>query len=154
MEHLDQETQRRVWQRVQSRDPVQMPQLPVENVKTLLLTARENLAAYTWLQKQMGMKHREAMNGLVRETRKSIACLQGIGRLQGEPVRISIMKPVPDHPRRTLEKCYHRERKLWDAWQNRREDPEFGVVFHKLSRQAREHCAVIMEILGQMDPGK
>lgn len=151
MEKLDKELQNRVWQRVQNREPVPMPQLPEENLKSLLLTARENLVAYTQLQKQMGPGMRENLNRLRLETQRSIACMQGICRLRGEPIKSHRMEPMRENDRRMLEKCYHRERKLCTAWEQRAVDPEYGMVFQKLSRQAGEHCTMLMELLGTLE---
>ena len=151
MEQLDREMQKRVWQRVQSREPVQMPEMPGETLKSLLLTARENHAAYTHLQKQMGPNHRDMVNRLRQGSQRTIACLQGICRLRGETVKSFRMDAGREDTRRALEKCYHRERKLCAAWEQRVVDPEFGMVFEKLGHLTREHCAILMELLGNLE---
>lgn len=150
MENLDKDLQKRVWQRVQSRETAELPQPQTDNIKSLILTAQENSTAYGQLQKQMGPKNREILTRLRRETRSSIACMQGICRLRGEQAKAPQLMPPRDPARRALEKCYHRERKLCGEWEQRITDPEHGMVFRRLAEQGRARCAVIMELLGEM----
>ena len=151
MEQLDREMQKRVWQRVQSREPEQMPQLPMDNIKPLILTAQENLAAYQYLSGQMGQRYRDTLTHLQRETQKSIACMQGVCHMRGEQVKVPQIKAAREPGRRMLGKCYHRERKLWREWEQRISDPEHGVVFGQMANQSRERCGMIMELLGKLE---
>lgn len=148
MEELDRELQKRVWQRVQNREE---PVLPAEdNLKALILTAQENAVAYQRLARQVSQKDRERLLRLHRESKQCIACLRGICRLRGEQVKEPRLPGTKEQPHRALEKCYHRERKLWSEWERRASDGEHGAVFAGLSRQAREHCMALMEMLGEM----
>ena len=151
MEELDRDLQRRVWDRVQSRQDTQMPPLKQENVKAFLLPVQENSAVYQQLGRQMPGKDGEKIRRLHQESQRCIACIKGICRLQGEQVKLKPLLPPKEPARRLLERCYHREKRLWSAWEQRSVDPEHGVVFGRLSQQAREHCVTIMEILGEME---
>ena len=150
MEELDRELQKRVWSRVQNRGENQMPPLKQENLKVFFLPIQENIAAYQQLARQNTGKSGEKLRRLHQESQQYIACIKGICRLQGEQVKLKPLMPPKEQARRMLEKCYHREKRLWSAWEQRSLDPEHGVVFGRLAQQAREHCVTIMEILGQL----
>lgn len=151
MEQLDQELQKRVWERVQGREKADMPPLRQDNLKPWMMTAQENAAAYQQLARQMTGKHAEQLKKLEQETQKCIACMRGICRLRGEKVKVPALTAPKEPAQRTLEKCYHRERRLWEEAERRASDPEHGIIFGKLSRQAGERCAVLLEILGRME---
>ncbi len=148
---LDREMQKRVWERVQSREPVQMPQLKRDSVKPLLYPAQENSSVYQSLSRQLQGKSGEKLRRLHQEAQTCIACIKGMCRLRGEPVKIPQLTAPKEPARRALEKCYHREKQLWSEYENRAADPEHGVVFGRLAHQAREHCVTILELLGEME---
>ena len=152
MEKLDKELQSRVWQRVQSRDKMEMPTLGQENLKPLILTAQENLTAYQQLGRQIQGKNGEKIGKLRQETNRAIACMKGICRLRGEPVKNPPLPAEKEPANRALMKCYRRERSLWSDWERLAGDPEYGPVYAGLCHQAREHCVTIMELLGSLDP--
>ena len=151
MEQLDKDLQKRVWQRVQTRsEPVDVPAV-MENLKPLILTAQENAVAYRHMAQSAGPRSRQRWQKLYRNTRRCLECMRGICRMKGEPVQIPNLRAEPEPVARTLQKCYHRERRLWEAWERRIGDPEHGAVYGELARQAREHCTEIMEMLGRME---
>ena len=94
---LDREMQRRVWERVQRREPEQMLPLKRENVKPLLYPAQENSAAYQSLSRRMPGKDAEKCRRLHQETQKCIACMKGMCRLRGEQVKLQPL-PAPKEP--------------------------------------------------------
>jgi hypothetical protein len=148
---LDREMQRRVWDRVQGREPVQMPSLKPGSLKPLLYPAQENSAVYQSLSHRLQGKDGEKCRRLHQESQKWIACIKGMCRLQGEAIKVPQLTAPKEPTRRALEKCYHREKHLWTEYENRSADPEHGVVFGRLAQQAREHCVTILEILGELE---
>lgn len=147
MEYPDRDLQQRVWQRVGNRE---LPMLtPGESIKAWILTAQENAAAYLCMSRQPGAKEKARLQRLYRESRQWIACLRGICRMEGEAVAVPQVVCHPEAGYRTLEKCYHRERKLWEEWERRSGESVHGPVYGKLARQAQEHCVTIMEMLGR-----
>ena len=153
MEKLDKELQNRVWQRVQSREKLEMPSLEQTNLRPLILTAQENVAAYQNLSRQIPGKDGEKARRLWQESQKCIACMKGICRARGEQVKVPQLRAEKEPVKRALMKCYHRERKLWGEWEQRSGEAEHGLVFGRLAQQAREHCVTIMEILGNLEKG-
>ena len=151
MEKLDKELQARVWQRVQSREKLEMPPLGQENLRPLILAAQENAVAYQNLSRQFQGKDGEKLRRLQQESQKCIACMKGICRVRGEQVKVPQLNWEKEPAKRALMKCYHRERKLWNEWEQRSAEPEHGLVFGRLAQQAREHCVSIMEVLGDLE---
>lgn len=149
MEKLDRELQKRVWDRVQSREVLPPP--VGDNLKALILLAQENAVAYQRIGRQMHPRSRERVLRMHRESRQCIACMKGISRLRGEAVQEPRLPVVAEPVCRSLEKCYRRERQLWTEWERRSTDPEHGAVFSGLAQQAQGRCMTIMELLGKME---
>lgn len=150
MEQLDKQLQQRVWQRVTGREPAETPPQRRENWKPLVMAAQENLAAYRYLAQQLP-RYREPLGHLARETRKCIARIRGICGLRGERVKLPLPEPVREPARRSLEKCYHRQQKMWQEMDSRTGDPEYGVVFTQLARQGADLCVALTELLGKLE---
>ena len=152
MENLDRELQSRVWQRVQNRTMPDMPPLGKENVKPLLLLLQENSQAYQQLSQRLPGAEGEKLRQLRQESRKCIHCLKGIALLAGEKVKVPQL-PVEKEPvKKMLMKCCRRERELWNGFVHRAEQPEFGIVYARLARQAGERYAALLELLGNLEP--
>ena len=151
MERLDKELQQRVWQRVQSREKTDLPLLEQENLRPLLLALQENGAAYQNLSRQLPGKEGEKARKLWQESQRCLACLKGICRIRGESVKLPQLPVQKEQVQRSLMKCYHRERNLWSEWEHRSGDGEYGPVYAQLARQARDRCASVMEILGNLE---
>ena len=149
MDELDRELQKRVWKRVQGNST--MPPLGKLNVKPWILSAQENAAAYQSLSHTLTGRESEQMKRLQMESQKCIACMKGICRLRGEKVKLGPLPPKKENQRNTLEKCYHREKQLWQNFEQHSGEPEHGIVFARLAHQAQEHCVSIMELLGRLE---
>ena len=151
MEGMNREMQKRVWERVQGRQAEQMPPLKRDNLKALLYPIQENGAAYQNLSSQLGGRDGEKLRRLHQEQRRCASCIKGLCRLRGEQVKTPPVQVPREPARRCLEKCYHREKRLWQEYEDRSLDPDHGIVFGRLAQQAREHCVTILEILGEME---
>ena len=152
MDQVDRQMEKRVWDRVRQREPgANMPQLQQDSLKPWILAAQENASAYRNLALQLIGKPWEGLRRLEQESSRSVWCLQGISALRGEGSKLTPL-PVPrENPRRTLEKCYHRSRRLWEEMELRASDPEYGPVFRKLARQTEDHCAAVAELIGKLE---
>ena len=151
MEKLDKELQAKVWQRVQSREKLEMPQLGQENLKPMILAAQENLGIYQQLSRQLPGKAGEKIGKLRQGTQSAIACMKGLCRVRGEQVKVPQL-PVEKEPAvRALMKCYRRERKLYSDWERLSGDPEYGPVYAVLGRQTGDRCMTLLEVLGGLE---
>lgn len=151
MDELDRDLQKRVWQRVQYREKVEMPPLGKDNLRPWMTMAQENAAAYQSLHRQFSGKEAEQLRRLQQESQRCIACMKGICRLRGEKVKQGNFQAPKEPPGRALEKCYHRERRFSEGCGEQSADSEHGIVFSRLALQAQEHCMTILEILGRME---
>lgn len=151
MEHLDKAMESRVWQRVQSRTQEETSPQQRDNLKSAVLAAQENAVACRNLSLQLIGKQWEPLRRLETENVKLAQCLRGICALRGEAVKLTPLTRPREAPRRCLEKCYRRTRKLWEEMDSRGSDPECGPVFRRLVRQTEEHCAILAELLGKLE---
>lgn len=151
MEKLDKDLQNRVWQRVQSREKLEMPPLGQENLRPLILSLQENRQVYQNLSHQMPGKDGERIRRLQQECQKCITCMKGICCIRGEPVQVPQLNMGKEQPKRALMKCYHRERRLCADLDRMSADPEYGTVYSALSRQAKERCVAVLELLGELE---
>ena len=70
---------------------------------------------------------------------------KGICRIRGEQVKVPQLQPAREPAKRMLEKCCHRERRLWEEAERRSVDPEYGPAYSRLARQAGERYAAVLE---------
>ncbi len=151
MEKVDKQMERRVWQRVQSRQ--ETPAVPIvrENLKPWILVAQENTNLFRSLQLQLIGKQWECLRRLEADSARMVHTLRGICAMQGQTVRLTPIPAQKELPRRALEKSFHRTRRIRDEMERRCPDPEYGVVFHSLARRAEDHCAVLAELIGRLE---
>ena len=112
MNTYDPQKAARVWQRVQSREKLEMPSLEQANLRPLILMAQENGVAYQNLSRQMSGAAGEKARRLWMENQRCLACMKGICRARGEKVKVPQLTAEKESAQRSLMKCYHRERKL------------------------------------------
>ena len=151
MERLDKDLQQRVWQRVQNREKVEMPLLEQENLRPLMLAIQENGAAYHNLSRLLPGNYGEKARKLWQESQRCMTCLKGVCKARGENIKIPQLPAEKEPVQRSLRKCFHRERNLWDEWEHRSGNSEYGMVYAQLARQARERCMTVMELLGSLE---
>ena len=145
---LDREKQRRVWDRVRG-DGEQMPQLRRMGLGELMWILRENAGAYRTLAKRFPGREGEILQRLHQECRQNIICLRGLCALTGEDRKGLPGEPPKESLRRSLEKCYFREKHLCEEFSARAADPEYGIVMARLARQTGDRCVAVLEILGE-----
>ena len=151
MEKVDKQMEKRVWQRVQSRQEVPAAQPQQDTLKAWVLVAQENTAVLRALQLQLIGKQWEGLRRLESESARTVHTLRGLCMLQGENIRLSPTPTPKELPRRALEKSFHRTRRLRDEMGKRVEDPEYGPVFRSLARRAEDHCATLAELIGRLE---
>ena len=148
---LDREQQRRVWDRVRGEGTEQMPQLRRMGLGELIWLLAENAAAYRSLARQHTGQESRQLEGLYRECRRNLRCLQGLCALSGEGQKWSKAAPPRESGRSCLEKCWFREKHLWAELAARAADPEYGVVMSVLARQTGQRCVTVLELLGESE---
>ena len=80
-----------------------------------------------------------------------MACLKGIYMLvTGTHPNARSAPPEREPLDRMLRKCYGREMQSLAQYEARSADPEYGPIFARLAAQEREHCRMLLEILGSL----
>ena len=148
MESYDPQKAARVWQRVQAQAPVANPELELqEMIREEMLDA----ATYAQLFRQLQGVHREKLQKLYRDEKTHVACLKGIYTLTtGGHVSLKPLQVQPEPVQVALRRCYGREMKSLARYEARSKDPHYGQVFSRLAEQEREHCRLLLELLGSL----
>lgn len=149
MERYDMQKAARIWERVHASSEAE------QNPATVLpaLIVGERMAAATYLQLSRRFQGREArlLRQLYQEEQSHVACLQGIYTLITGEQMAAKTAPVPQGTVvAVLRKCYGEEMRSlaeYEQWASHR---EYGPVFARLVQQEREHCRMLLEILGMM----
>ncbi len=150
MEKVDKQMERRVWQRVQSRQEMP-PQPRQESLKPWILVAQETTAVLRALQLQLIGKQWDGLRQLERDSSRMVHTLRGISAMEGQIVRLSPIPTPKEMPRRALEKCFHRTRRLREELERRCGDGEYSPVFRVLADQCAQLCTALAEMIGRLE---
>lgn len=148
METYDPEKAARVWQRVHASAPA----IP-DGSSLLALIAGEWTDAATYLYLSHGRQGKEAaaLRRLFEEDQSHAACLKGIYTLTtGKRPIVRTPPPVQEPLEIALRRCYGREMRSLAEYEARSSDPEYGPVFARLAAQEREHCRIVLELIGNL----
>lgn len=147
MEPFDNKKAAQVWQRVTGA-----PQ-PVRNEQELLTMIAEELTdsvTYAQLARHFQGKENALLRRLAEQEQAHAACLKGIYTLMtGSPPTVRSAEPVPEPLLQRLRRCYGREMHSLARYETHSTDPEYGQVFARLAAQEREHCHILLEIIGK-----
>ena len=148
MDTIDPVKAAQVWQRVRNDSP-QTPQL--EGLGELIIRESESAATYLLLSRRFQGRPSALLRRLFEQEQAHAACLKGIYTLlTGKRPGFAGVKPVTDDPKKTLRRCYGRQMQCLASYEQRTGDPEYGHIFTRLAQQEREHCHVLLELLGGM----
>ena len=143
MDHIDENLEKRVWQRVHGN---QNP----PNIQGLMAAEQDQAAVYYSLSRMAQGRQKQLLRQLYQKERSHSQCLWGICRLQdGSKGRKEAPLPVIERPETALRKCYALTLKAMQAYQQLESDKEYGHVFQALYREEAENCRLLLELLGQ-----
>ena len=144
MDKMDPQVAARVWQRVRGTGKSE----ETVGIQTMVAWEKETEAVLLWLSKRLPEKG-YALQQMISDTRRHIACLQGIRQLSGEkPGGYTAGKLPSNDPAALLRRCYGQCLRVGAHYAQRAEDAQYGGVFGDMARTKRRHCALILEILG------
>lgn len=155
MDTYDPEMAERVWNRV--RGKTEAPPAAPSTRGLLSLIAEEMQDATTYLHLSRGYQGKEGalLRKLSQEEQAHAACLKGIYTLMvGNRPEVRAVPPKQESAEIILRRCYGREMRCLNEYENRSKDPEYGQVFARLAIQEREHCRKILELLGSIGQKK
>ncbi len=149
MHTYDPQKAARVWQRVQAEQADAKQTRKNDNLQELIMNEWIAAATYLRLARQMQPKQAAVLQRLGTEEHAHAACLKGIYTLiTGEKAVTRTPQPEVESPELTLRRCYGREMRSLKEYESRCDDPEYGHVFARLAEQEREHCRIVLELLG------
>lgn len=148
MERIDPEKAQRVWQRVQSSAPGAPRE---QGLSELIAQEWTGAATYLLLSRRLQGKPTNTLRTIHQQEMANVACLKGIYTLlTGNRPAVQAVPPSPEDPEITLRHCYGREMHSLAQYEQRSSDPEFGQVFARLAAQKRDHCRMVLELLGSL----
>ncbi len=148
METYDKAKAARVWQRVQGEAAAN----PTQGLQGLIAEEWSDAAIYLALSRRTQGTQSAVLKKMSQEEQAHMACLKGIYTLQGAG-RPDIPAPPPVDKATVgtlLRRCYGREMRCLAQYETRSSDPEYGQVFARMAQQEREHCRLILELLGSL----
>jgi rubrerythrin len=148
MDTIDPATAARVWQRVRAEEP-EAPR--EEELKELIAREWEAAATYLQLSRHFQGRQNALLRKLFTQEQAHAACLKGLySLLTGKRPAVAGVKPVEDDPMKALRRCYGRQMQCLARYEQRTNDPEYGHVFARLAQQEKEHCHILLEIIGNL----
>lgn len=147
MEKYDAEMAARVWQRVRGEAAPEGPLPP--SVQALAAAELAQAAALLQLSRQLQGRQKAQARRLYEEEKAHGDILRGIHFLMtGKRPMLRIAPAEGIAPEIALRKCYGASLRAMKAYEGRSAEPEYGPVFASLARQEKEHCALLLELLG------
>ena len=146
MNTIDPQKAARVWQRVQGA-----AQPKEQGLLTMIAREWTDAATYLQLSRRFQGKDSAALRRLYEEEQAHAACLKGIYTLiTGSRPAVKATPPEIQDPEIILRRCYGQEMQCLAEYEARSEDSEYGPVFARLAEQEKEHCKVILELIGNL----
>ncbi len=143
MGELDESMEKRVWERV--RGEAQPPSLQV-----LAAAEKASAAVYLRLARLAQGPEKALLRQLFERERRHGQLLGGIHLLTTDKaLSVRTAAPAADSMGVALRKCYAAALKAVAEYERRSQDREYGPAFTHLAAQEREHCAMLLELLGR-----
>ncbi len=152
METIDKAKATRVWQRVQGAAAAD----PAHGLQGMIAEEWADAAIYLSLSRRVQGNAANILRKIGQEEQSHMACLKGIYALQGAgKPDIPAPPPIDKAPVSViLRRCYGREMRCLAQYEARANDPEYGQVYARMAQQEREHCRLVLELLGNLPQDK
>lgn len=148
METIDSAKAAQVWQRVHGETTGNCPE---EGLTELIAQEWEAATTYLQLSRRLQGKQNMLLRKLFEQEQAHAACLKGIYTLiTGKRPNVAGVKPVVDDTGKALRRCYGKQMQCLAKYEQRGADPDYGHIYTRLAQQEKEHCHMILEILGSL----
>lgn len=148
METIDPVKAAKVWQRVCS-DADSTPR--EQGLLALIAQEWTDAATYLQLSRRFQGKDSALLRKMYEQEQAHTACLKGIYTLiTGSHPTVRAVPVTQEDTESILRRCYGREMQCLAHYEARATDPEYGQIFSHLANQEREHCHMLLEILGRL----
>lgn len=146
MEKIDPVKEAQVWQRVQAQ------QTDVrEGLQEMIAREWELAGACLQLSRRLTGKQSMLLRQLYEKEQGHVACLKGIYTLiTGQRPNVRGFTAAVGFPEAELRRCYGKQMQNLAEYERRSNQGEYGHIFGNLARQEREHCHLLLEILGSL----
>ena len=146
MNTIDQQKAARVWQRVQGT-----AQPSDRELLTMISAEWTNAATYLQLSRQFQGKGSATLRKLYEQEQAHTACLKGIYTLiTGTRPAVKATPLAGVDPEALLRRCYGRAMQALADYEARMDDKEYGPVFARLADQEKDHCRILLELIGNL----
>ena len=148
METIDQAKEAQVWERVRGQ---QMPDDPREGLQELIARELEISSVCLQLSRRFSGKQSAQLRQLYEKELAHSACLKGIYTLiTGQRPHIRGHIAAGGLVEAELRRCYGKQMQNLAQFERRSNHPEYGHIFQSLAIQEREHCHLLLEVLGSL----
>lgn len=148
MEHIDPAMAQRVWQRVNG----EMPPTHSPDLTDLIQRELADAISYLHLSRFFSQEHSRLLRQMHQQERAHAACLKGIYRMMtGKRPTPRLPKIPPEKPADALRRCYDRETQCVRCYEAHASDPHYGQTFARMAMQEKEHCRILLELLGHLE---
>jgi len=146
MNTIDPTKEAQVWQRVQSQQTD-----PREGLQELIAREWEVSGTCLQLSRRLSGKQSMLLRQLQEKEQGHVSCLKGIYTLiTGQRPHVRGVPTAAGFPEAELRRCYGKQMQNLAEYERRSSHPEYGHIFQSLARQEREHCHLLLEILGSL----
>ena len=148
MDKIDHEKAARVWDRVHA--DTQIPHWE-QGLPELIVREWEAATTYLQLSRRFQGKQNALLRKLFEQEQAHMSCLKGLYTLiTGKKPQVAAVQPVTEDTQKVLRRCYGRQMQCLAQYEQRTSDPEYGHVFTRLAQQEKEHCHLLLELLGSL----
>ena len=148
VETIDPIMEARVWQRVKEDAPRIDPR---KGLQELITREWEIAGACLQLSRRLQGKQGAQLRQLYEKEQAHISCLKGMYTLiTGQRPHVRGFSNAAGFPETELRRCYGKQMQNLAEYERRSSDSEYGHIFKSLADQERQHCHLLLEILGDL----
>lgn len=151
METIDPQQAARVWQRVRGGSP----ETDIRELLELIAHEWEDSAIYLQLSRRCTGRESNILYTLFQQEHAQCMCLKGLyTMITGENPKLGTVQVGREPLEDSLRKCYGREMQTLHLYEKKAEDPEYGYIYCHIRDQERDHCRILLELIGGLRKGK
>ena len=149
MREFDSETVRKIWQRVQSDQPVPEPARETKSLSEWIAWELAFADLYRRMAGRLSGRAANQLRQLARQEQHHAQLLRGICVMTEGTVPKIHPVPVRKAPISVLlRQCYGEKLRVMAAYEKRTSDRQFGEIFLSMLRQEQEQCRFLLRLMG------
>lgn len=131
--------------------PAAGPEPAARHLLAIIGEIRASAACYSVLSRRTGGRTANLLRRLYEEKQNQVDCLLGLYcLLYGKRPSLEAVSPPAQEPlEAALRKCAGAELRILAAFESAAAQPAYGGIFSDLAQKTREHCRLILELLGR-----